>query len=175
MIDYPEAQRDAVKDIAEFMAVASRTAPKTRARDNLEIIIIESQPERESLAKKMREIASRDNRPSCERDADNIKDSPYILIVGTSSEQLGLNCGFCGFPTCEKLKETGGVCAYNSMDLGIALGSAVSLAANMRVDNRVMYSLGLAAMELKLFSGNIVQAIGIPLSATGKNPFFDRK
>jgi uncharacterized ferredoxin-like protein len=38
-----------------------------------------------------------------------------------------------------------------------------------------MYSIGRAAMDLGLFSKDVKQALGIPLSVTGKNPFFDRK
>ncbi len=175
MIDYNRAKDSALKDIAEFMAIACRTAPKTRGRDNLEIIIIDSEQEKQSLIDKMKEIALRDKRPSCERDAGNISESKYLLIVGTRSETLGLNCGFCGYPSCDELSKKGGVCAYNAMDLGIALGSAVSLAARFHADNRIMYSVGKAAIELGLFKKNVKQAIGIPLSGTGKNPFFDRK
>jgi uncharacterized ferredoxin-like protein len=38
-----------------------------------------------------------------------------------------------------------------------------------------MYSIGRACIELKFFSENVKQALAIPLSVTGKNPFFDRK
>jgi uncharacterized ferredoxin-like protein len=175
MIDYKKARDAALKDVTEFMAVACRTAPKTRGRDNLEILIVDSDKERSTLAKKMKEIAKRDNRYTCERDADNIVDSKYIIVVGTKAEPLGLNCGFCGYETCEELTGVKGVCAYNAMDLGIALGSAASVAARFHVDNRLMYSIGIAAIESGLFKGKIKQAIGIPLSATGKNPFFDRR
>lgn len=175
MINYEEAKQSGLKDVAEFMAMAARTAPKTRGIDNLEIIIIDSDKDKATLIKKMREISRRDNRPSCERDANNIEDTKYIIIIGTKAEPLGLNCGFCGYKDCEELSKTKAVCAYNSMDLGIALGSAASIAARFHVDNRLMYSIGKAAIETSLFKGNINQAIGIPLNATGKNPFFDRK
>jgi uncharacterized ferredoxin-like protein len=59
-------------------------------------------------------------------------------------------------------------------DLGIAIGSAVSVAADHRVDNRVMYSIGKAAKELKLLGEEASIIFGIPLSASGKSPFFDR-
>jgi uncharacterized ferredoxin-like protein len=38
-----------------------------------------------------------------------------------------------------------------------------------------MYSAGKAAIELGLLGTEVKVAYGIPLSATGKNPFFDRK
>ena len=60
------------------------------------------------------------------------------------------------------------------MDLGIAIGSAVSVATDARVDNRVMFSIGRAAMEMKLLGDRVCQMVGIPLSVSGKSPFFDR-
>ena len=40
-------------------------------------------------------------------------------------------------------------------------------------DNRVMYSIGLAAQRLKIIDADYV--LGIPLSAKAKNIYFDRK
>jgi uncharacterized ferredoxin-like protein len=37
-----------------------------------------------------------------------------------------------------------------------------------------MFSVGKACLELQLFSADVKQAVGIPLSITGKSPFFDR-
>ncbi len=175
MREYSDIEKAALRDVAEFMAAAARTAPKTRGRDNLEIIISEGDKERLSLINKMKEIDLRDNKPSFTRDAESVKESHQILIIGTKTETLGLNCGYCGFDTCEALSKTAAKCVYNSMDLGIALGSSAALAARFHVDNRLMYSIGRAAIELRFFKKEITQAIGIPLSATGKNPFFDRK
>jgi len=172
---YSQVSEAALKDVAEFMSVAARTAPKTRGVDNLEIIVIEDKDERQKLIQKMKEIGKKNNRPSCVRDADNIKDAPQILVVGTKATPLGLNCGFCGYKDCEELKRSKAVCVYNPMDLGIALGSASGLAARFHVDNRLMYSIGKAAIEAGLLEKASKIAIGIPLSATGKNPFFDRK
>ncbi|MEM2365908.1 MAG: ferredoxin domain-containing protein, partial [Nitrososphaerota archaeon] len=39
--------------------------------------------------------------------------------------------------------------------------------------NRIMYTVGTAALKLGLIEGDV--ALGIPLSATGKSPYFDRK
>jgi uncharacterized ferredoxin-like protein len=38
-----------------------------------------------------------------------------------------------------------------------------------------MYSIGRACLDLGIFDKGVRQALGIPLSVTGKNPFFDRK
>ena len=59
------------------------------------------------------------------------------------------------------------------INLGIAIGSAVHIASINNVDNRVMYSVGVAAKRLYMKDSDIV--LGIPLSIKGKNIFFDRR
>jgi len=169
-----QSEKNALKDVAEFMCLAARTAPRTRGIDNIETVIV-PKAKLPALRARMKKIAKRDNRPSCARDAENIKGIDTIMVIGTRTATLGLDCGFCGFKNCKALQKAKGVCAYNSMDLGIALGSAASLAARFHADNRLMYSIGKAALEIGLFKTPIKIAIGIPLSATGKNIFFDRK
>jgi len=57
--------------------------------------------------------------------------------------------------------------------VGIAVGSAVKTASLLNVDNRVMFTAGVAAQELRLIDADV--ALGIPLSATAKNVYFDRR
>jgi uncharacterized ferredoxin-like protein len=44
----------------------------------------------------------------------------------------------------------------------------------MNVDNRLMYTFGAAVKDLPLFVADADVIIGVPLSATGKNIYFDR-
>jgi uncharacterized ferredoxin-like protein len=122
----------------------------------------------------MEELSSKLNKPSMSRDARSITGAGQIVVIGVKSAPAGLDCGFCGYATCKELSGSKGICAYNSIDLGIAIGSAVSMASRFNIDNRVMYSIGKAAMELGTFSKEVKQALGVPLSVTGKSPFFDR-
>ena len=170
-----ELEKAAIKDVAEFMAVAARTAPKTRGIDNIETIAIDDDATKKKLIEKMKEISEDEARPGFERDANSIEGSPVILVIGVRNNPAGLNCGFCGHPTCEEMVKHKGTCAYNPIDLGIAAGSAAAMAGDFHTDNRVMYSIGRACLDLGLFSSGVKQALGIPLSVTGKNPFFDRK
>ncbi len=170
-----ELEKEAVLMTAGYMAAAARTAPKTCGIDNIEVFAIDDEKTRELLISKMIEIAKKENRPSLERDANSIAGSHAILAIGVKSNPIGLNCGFCGHPTCEALKKTKGVCSFNSIDLGIAVSSAVLAAGKFCIDNRIMYSVGRACLELKLFGADVNQALGVPLNVTGKNPYFDRK
>jgi uncharacterized ferredoxin-like protein len=170
-----ELEKAAAQQVAALMAAAARTAPKTRGIDNIETLAIDDEPMRRKLIARMHEIATNEDRPSVARDAGNFGSSPVVVVIGVESNTAGLNCGFCGKPSCEALEEADGVCAFNSIDLGIATASAAEVAGRLHVDNRVMFSIGRACLDLKLFGPKVKQALGIPLSATGKNPFFDRQ
>ena len=170
-----DLEHEGTIEVTRHMAVAARTAPKSRGIDNIEVVAIDDESTKKKLIEKMREISKKENRPGFERDANSIEESHAILVIGVKSNPAGLNCGFCGYQTCTELSKTKGICAYNSMDLGIAADSAASIANFFHADNRLMYSIGRACLDLKLFSQTVKQALGIPLSVTGKNPFFDRK
>ena len=170
-----ELEKESVMIAAGHMAAAARTAPKTRGIDNIEVFVIDDEKTKRSLIYRMTEIAKEDKKPSFERDAISIFDSIALLAIGVKSNPAGLNCGFCGYLSCDALKMTKGVCGLNSVDLGIAVSSAVSIANQFHIDNRIMYSIGKAAISLKLFAPDVNQALVIPLSVTGKNPYFDRK
>ena len=174
-MDIKNIEKDSSAMIAAMMFTAARTAPKTRGIDNIETVIIDDEPVKKKLLKKMSDISKAEDRPSFERDANSISQTKTIVVIGARSNPAGLNCGCCGCKTCEELAQKGGVCAYNSIDLGIAASSAAGIANTLHADNRLMYSIGRASIDLGLFSDTVHQALGIPLSITGKSPFFDRK
>ena len=169
-----EMEKQAALHVVGLMAAAARTAPKTRGIDNIRVLAIEDEPTKQQVIAKMREIARAEARPSLERDANNIAAAPAVLVIGVVSNPSGLNCGFCGQRTCEALTAAHGVCAFNSIDLGIAACSAAGIASQCHMDNRVMFSIGRACLDLRWFDETVKQALAIPLSVTGKNPFFDR-
>ncbi len=168
-------EREAASHVAALMAAAARTSPKGRGIDNVEVLSIDDVKTKNKLLDKMKEISKAEKRPSFDRDANSISAANEIVIIGVRSNPAGLNCGFCGHSTCAELSKAKGICSFNSIDLGIAVSSAAAIAARFHIDNRLMYSIGRAALEMKLFSAAVKQALGIPLSVTGKNPFFDRK
>jgi len=172
-----QIENEAVLQIAGFMAAASRTAPKAKGMDNISTMVLHRKKDKDRLIKEMLKIAKKENKPGFERDAENIKKSTALLLIGTRLKAIGLTyCSFCGFKDCQTMQKSKGTCAYNNIDLGIAVGSAVSIAADFRIDNRIMYSAGKTAIKLNLFKERGVKiALGIPLSISGKSPFFDRK
>lgn len=164
-------------DVANRMMIAARTAPKGKGLDTIEMLIVDGD-ELKLISDRMREIGDRKNTtPAFTRDAGNLLKSDVLVLFGTRIRTLGLTyCGLCGFENCqEKLKYPNHPCAFNTGDLGIAIGSAVSIAMDSRVDNRIMYTVGMAVKELGLMDDEVKIIYGVPLSASSKNIFFDRK
>jgi uncharacterized ferredoxin-like protein len=166
-----------VKRVAEEMLTAARTAPKARGKDNL-VLAIATGKQILDIAVTMKAIGQRLDQPNFfTRDAENIQKATALVLLGTKIRSQGLKlCGRCGFPNCEeKDLHPGFPCTFNTGDLGIAIGSAVSIAMDRRIDNRIMYTIGQAVLEMKLLGEEVKIAFGIPLSVSAKNPFFDRK
>ncbi len=162
-----------IANTASAMMAAARTAPKAHGYDRLEALCLTGE-EKNALTEEMRRIGSVTCQDFIVRDAGNVDRSLAIVLFGARNEAYGLDCGWCGAESCAKAMESGALCFFASHDLGLAVGSAVSIAADMRVDSRVMYSAGLAAKELGLFEHPVQAAIGIPISISEKSPYFDR-
>ncbi len=161
--------------IAQKMILAARTAPKGRGKDLLTLAIVEGE-EIKKISDRMIEISKELEHPGFLRDGENILHAPVMVILGSKIESMKLKkCGMCGFPSCqEKDKHPLIPCALNAGDLGIAIGSAVRVAMDHCVDNRIMYTAGQAVMELGFVGPEVKLCYAIPLSGSGKNPFFDR-
>ena len=158
---------------ARQIMAAARTAPKGKGIDVLEVACI-TQPEIAQLAEEMRRMAEENGFKFFLRDADNIMQAEALILIGTNEQCMGLNCGRCGFALCSDRPE-GVPCALNTIDVGIAMGSACAMAADLRIDTRVMHSAGMAAMRLGWPCKGLNNTLALPLSCKSKNPFFDRK
>jgi len=170
-----QAEKESILAVAKLMVTAARTARKTRGADNIETLVVDGE-EKDRLAREMRRIAEERNAPNYERDAGCLDNSEAVVLIGVRNNPAGLPiCGWCGFANCAESKRVGARCVFNSSDLGTATGSAVVVAMNHFVDNRIMYSIGYAATLLKMMPDGVMFAYGIPLSAKGKNPYFDRE
>ncbi len=177
MLNEKDFNKEYVLTVAKSMAVAARTAPKARGIDNLVIGICNKEEIKrisEQLVKDYNETNGKES--FLLRDSQNILECDCMLLVATKTVVLGLDCGYCGFKTCEDKIKTNKLvpCFFNSEDMGLAIGSAVSVAADKRVDSRVMFSAGSAAMRLGMVEG-CNQCLAVSLCAKSKNPFFDRK
>lgn len=172
--DYLEEQ--AVLHVTTKMCAAARTAPKAHGKDTLHTFVLTGE-EKEKLAQKMEKVGKREMGDKMStwygRDAANVRAAQAVVLIGADKKQRGVpHCGYCGFVDCNGCKNNGGNCGFAYVDLGIAVSSAVSTASLDKVDCRIMYSVGKAAAEMN-FAPDCLW-LGIPVSVSGKNIFFDR-
>lgn len=164
----------AIETVAALMIAAAKTAPKGCGQDCLETFVIDGD-EKDALAEEMRRFGEETNQAFYVRDSENVKNAACVVLFGALDTYRGLpHFGYCGMADCSATHKAGARCAFNITDLGIAMGSAVSVAAAHHIDNRIMFSAGNSALAIKLFSGKVSVAYGVPLSITEKSPFFDR-
>ena len=182
IIESDNGEREAILEVAKLMLIAARTAPKTAGRDDIMTMVVYGK-EKDDLASKMEELAEERNIDGFRRDAKNVRDSEAVILIGVQgNKSLGLNCGACSYENCNEFEKAPKIlgadftepnCLYKELDLGIALGSAVKTASLLNIDNRIMYRAGTAALKLNWLSEATV-VMGIPVSAKGKNIYFDR-
>jgi uncharacterized ferredoxin-like protein len=167
-----ETRHERVMTAVKQMMTAARTAPKGKGLDIVEIAVVEGDDVK-ILSEKTRELAEKNGLKFFYRDAENILLSEAVVLIGTRASVHGLNCGHCGFPTCPE-KPAFVPCALNAIDVGIAVGSACATASDLRLDTRVMFSVGYSAQALNWLP-DCRLVFAIPVSASSKSPFFDRQ
>ncbi|MCD8223601.1 MAG: DUF2148 domain-containing protein [Clostridiales bacterium] len=171
-----DMEMQAVLQTAARMCASARTAPKAHGKDTLHTMVLTGE-DKDKLADSMDQVGSREMGDKMTtwygRDAANVRTSQAVVLIGAEKKQRGVpHCGFCGFADCKGCKEAQANCGFTYIDLGIAVSSAVSVASQEHVDCRIMYSIGKTAEEMAYIPNYIW--LGIPLSVSGKNIFFDR-
>jgi len=171
-----EMEHAAVEQVAALMCAAARTAPKGKGIDNLSTLVVAG-GDLKKISAEMRRIGEEMGDAFWARDAANVDASAALVVLGQRPAPMNIpGCGFCGFEDCKASVKAGAACAISAGDLGIATCSAAAVAALHHIDNRIMYRAGRAALNLGLFGDEkVTMAYGIPLSVTGKSPYFDRK
>jgi uncharacterized ferredoxin-like protein len=174
MIDTREIIEQEVISLAKTISLSAITAPKARGVDNLEIKIAHGE-DLMRLSEELKRLHQKTGQEFLLRDSNNVLQSQAVILVGSKTKVLGLDCGYCGFPSCKDKEENAPLapCFFNSNDLGIAIGSMCSKIADHRIDSRVMFSVGLAAKELSMLPESST-VLAIVMSVSSKSVFFDR-
>jgi uncharacterized ferredoxin-like protein len=183
-----DAEQEAILTAARLIMAAITTAPKTRGVSTIQSVLLQGE-DKERLAQAMESHGPQKAAvPEIfARDAQSIRRSAAVLLIGVKGTmpkkpEKPLNCGACGCRTCaefiraDKGKQgedfVGPLCAFQSIDLGIALGIAAKMASELSIDNRLLYTAGAGAMDMKILDVDMI--VALPLSVTAKNIFFDR-
>ena len=153
-------ESEAVKSVAGLMALSARTAPKAIGQDSIKIEILTGK-DQDNLATQMIKTGKELKINFFRINGEQVKVSDATFLIGIEGQKaLGLNCGGCGHASCavmtkavktgknKKALYPGPNCVLKISDLGIAVGSAVKTASIHNVDNRIMFSAGVVALQM---------------------------
>lgn len=171
-----EMEFRAAMTAAESICAAARTAPKAKGLDYIKTLVL-TDADKDAIADEMERLGEEFGAAFFIRDAGNVRAAQVLVLIGAVAGYRGLGdmCGFCNFKNCAECSDANAACVYDGVDLGIALGSACAVAADHRMDSRVLFSAGRAAIAKGLMGEDVHQIYGLPISVSGKSPFFDRK
>src|SRR6266566_541400 len=195
-LGYEDLRAATVRQVAQLMAAAAITAPKSGGQlflagkpNFMETVIADDVATRRDLAAWMRARGTERRERIWFRDADAAEAADAILFVGLLPGWYPPNydCGACGYATCAEflhytkavreqsaeLEFTGPVCNLRDIDLGIAVGSAAKTAAIHSIDCRCQTRLATAARKLGIIRADV--AVALSLSLTHKAVGFDRR
>ena len=166
----------AALEAAALICAAARTAPKAKGIDRIHTLVLTGS-DKDAVADEMERCGSANGADFFLRDADNVRTASALVLIGIEEGKRGLNalCGHCHFADCGDCAAHDGVCVFDPIDLGIALGSAAATAADCRVDSRILFSAGRTAQNLGLMGEHVKMVHALPIAISGKSPFFDRK
>ncbi|MEM4653413.1 MAG: DUF2148 domain-containing protein [Candidatus Nezhaarchaeales archaeon] len=149
-----------VKIIQEFL--------KELEVDGIEISIIDGKRKKE-LMKYMYQLAEELRDPLYEVDAQKIEKVDAILLIGLrdGGEVAGMNCGACGFPSCEDMLNNrragllfpGPTCIVKALRLGMTVGFFVKMHLTSYKDSMTMLRIGVAAKRLGFLKSDLVMGL----------------
>ncbi|MCS7114225.1 MAG: DUF2148 domain-containing protein [Nitrososphaerota archaeon] len=156
IISSDNAEAESALTAAKLMVASARTAPKARGADKITAAIVTGD-DKDRLADEMAGMPDfQIMGERIQKQVMNVKNADAVVLIGVKIDDAK-----------DEAERT-----MRLVDLGIAIGSAVKTASILNVDNRIMFTAGRAAQNLKLVDGNVV--FGIPISIRGSNIFFDR-
>lgn len=187
---------EALRGVAKLCAVAAMTAPKSGgqlflkgSKPFIETVIVEDREALSRLATWLRDRGKKLKSPIWFRDAETADQLDLVLFIGLAKWYPPVyDCGACGYATCAEFlgaakrqqknvsgewEFAGPICQLRCVDLGIAVGSAAKTASLNNVDARCQTRIAAAARHLGFIEADL--AVGLSMSVTHKNIFFDKK
>lgn len=170
-----DAEQASILQIAYMMTHAAKTAPKGLGINHIDTLILTGN-DIKPIIKEMKKIAYDSKMAYFLRDAESLRKSQALILIGTIYSYRGITpCGLCGNIDCTTNRKKNGICVFDTVDLGIAIGAACSIASTNQLDHRVFFSIAKAALKLGNYLPKCKLIMAIPISAYSKNIYYDRR
>lgn len=155
--------------IISLITIATKSALRSK--------YIETKPmdddQKKELTKYMDQLAEELRDPSYKAEVENVRLADAVILVGLrdGGEVANMNCGACGFPTCEDMLKNrregllfpGPTCIVRALDLGVAVNYVTKLCTSLDIRSIVSLRVGVAAKRLGYFKCDVI--VGVLLNA----------
>lgn len=186
---YEVDRKEAAKVAASLILASGTTSPRVGGVGECTIHVLNDECDIEDLCQKMEEMAEiKKSWEFFKRDAAMLRDADAVLIttsLRSLTDPADINCNMCGKLVCEYLKEEeklppdpdvafrGPLCTFRANNIAYAVDGMVSQARNLGIDYGVYWSVGAAAMRMKILPRATGFALAVAISITEKSPFRD--
>jgi len=186
---YEVDRKEAAKVAASLILASGTTSPRVGGVGECTIHVLDDECDIEDLCQKMEEMAEiKKSWEFFKRDAAMLRDADAVLIttsLRSLTDPADINCNMCGKLVCEYLKEEeklppdpdvafrGPLCTFRANNIAYAVDGMVSQARNLGIDYGVYWSVGAAAMRMKILPRATGFALAVAISITEKSPFRD--
>lgn len=186
---YEADRKEAARVAASLILASGTTSPRVGGVGECTIHVLDDECDIEDLCQKMEEMAEvKKSWEFFKRDAAMLRDADAVLIttsLRSLTDPADINCNMCGKLVCEYLKEEeklppdpdvafrGPLCTFRANNIAYAVDGMVSQARNLGIDYGVYWSVGAAAMRMKILPTATGFALAVAISITEKSPFRD--
>jgi uncharacterized ferredoxin-like protein len=186
---YESDRKESVRIVARLILASGTTSPRVGGVGECTIHILEDDADIEDLCQEMERMAGiKKSWGFFNRDAAILREADAVLIATSLrcvNDPADINCNMCGKLTCEYLKAEpklpadpdvafqGPLCVFRANNIAYAIDGMISQARNLGIDHGVYWSVGTAAMRLRLLPKDTGFALGVAISVTEKSPFRD--
>ena len=182
-------RKEAAKVAARLILASGTTSPRVGGVGECTIHVLDDECDIEDLCQKMEQMAEiKKSWEFFKRDAAMLRDADAVLIttsLRSLTDPADINCNMCGKLVCEYLKEEeklppdpdvafqGPLCVFRANNIAYAVDGMIFQARNLGIDYGVYWSVGAAAMRMKILPRATGFALAVAISITEKSPFRD--
>lgn len=180
---------ESAKAAARLILASGTTSPRVGGVGECSIHILDDPCDIEDVCQEMERMAEvKKSWGVFLRDAAMLRDADAVLVATTMrcvSDPADINCNMCGKLVCEYFRETeripddpdvafrGPLCIFRATNIAYAIDGMISQARNLGIDYGVYWSVGAAAMRMRILPQKTGYALGVAISVTEKSPFRD--
>lgn len=148
--------------VANLMTVSAKADHRPNDNSKIEIMVLDD-AQKEILVEELFQMADDTGDDNYSDLGESIREMGKLVLIGLDDETpLGLDCGACGFSSCEAMSKEnisdifeGPSCAHRLLDMGIAVGDAIRTAEIHGVRSYAIIEAGLAAKRVGLSTSRI--------------------